>query len=301
MFLTNQSKATFKLISTLAVKMAIPKEVENLTMEEIVAFMEEQYDSRKFIVQERFRFWSQMLCKPGETIPELAARVRQDAAKCDFDAIKDPEDGVMRERFSCSIGNEAVLKAIFKVSDEDMTFSKAVKISQGTEDAAKAAKEQCYDSGQEPVLKVQGSKNYKNSNEPKKHNTAENVSKGKSCYRCNRDNHEVDECLYKDAICNFYKKKGHIETVCLLKKRKQKIGSITVKKTSLVKCLQTSDNNQSISQSIYERQGLRSEWTLAPRTTFATRPYGRNWVEQNCMSQTSNTLGPAMQLANPRF
>ena len=29
-------------------------------MEEIVAFMDEQYDSIKFIVQERFRFWSQM-------------------------------------------------------------------------------------------------------------------------------------------------------------------------------------------------------------------------------------------------
>ena len=45
-FLTNQSKATFKLISTLAAQMATPKEIENLTMEEIVAFMDEQYDSR---------------------------------------------------------------------------------------------------------------------------------------------------------------------------------------------------------------------------------------------------------------
>ena len=153
-FLTNQSKATFKLISTLAAQMATPKEIENLTMEEIVAFMDEQYDSRKFIVQERFRFWSQMQRKPGETVPELAARIRQDAAKCDFDAIKDPQDEAMRTRFICSIGNEAVLKAIFKVSDEELTFSKAVKIAQDTEDAAKAAKEQCYGSGQEPVLKV---------------------------------------------------------------------------------------------------------------------------------------------------
>ena len=147
-FLTNQSKATFKLISTLAAQMATPKEIENLTMEEIVAFMDEQYDSRKFIVQERFRFWSQMQRKPGETVPELAARIRQDAAKCDFDAIKDPQDEAMRTRFICSIGNEAVLKAIFKVSDEELTFSKAVKIAQDTEDAAKATKEQCYGSGQ---------------------------------------------------------------------------------------------------------------------------------------------------------
>ena len=53
--LTNQSKATFKLISTVAAQMATPKEIENLRMEEIVAFVDEQYDSRKFIVQERFQ------------------------------------------------------------------------------------------------------------------------------------------------------------------------------------------------------------------------------------------------------
>ena len=121
-FLTNQSKATFKLISTLAAQIATPKEIENLTMKEIVAFMDEQYDSRKLIVQECFRFWPQMQRKPGETVPELAARIRQDAAK-DFDAIMDPQDEAMRTRFICSIGTDAILKALFKVSDEELTFS----------------------------------------------------------------------------------------------------------------------------------------------------------------------------------
>ena len=44
-FLQNQSKATFKLISIVAAQMATPKEIENLTVEEIVAFMDEQYAS----------------------------------------------------------------------------------------------------------------------------------------------------------------------------------------------------------------------------------------------------------------
>ena len=34
--------------------------------------------------------------KPGETVPELAARIRQDATKSDFDAIKDSQDDAMR-------------------------------------------------------------------------------------------------------------------------------------------------------------------------------------------------------------
>ena len=49
-FLTNQSKATFKLISTLAAQIATSKDIENLTMKKIVAFVDEQYESRKFIV-----------------------------------------------------------------------------------------------------------------------------------------------------------------------------------------------------------------------------------------------------------
>ena len=64
--------------------------------------------------------------KPGETVTEFKRRVQQDAAKCDFDAIKDRQDEAMQTRFICSIRNEAVLKAIFKVSDEELTFSKAL-------------------------------------------------------------------------------------------------------------------------------------------------------------------------------
>ena len=146
--------------------------------------------------------------KPGEAVPEVAAMIRQDASKCDFDAIKVPQDEAMQTRFICSIGNKAVLKAIFKVSDEELTFSNAVKIAQDTEDASKAAKEQCYGSVQGPVLKVKGSKNYKKSKEPKKHNTVENVSKSKSCFQCSRYNHQVDEFRYKDVKCNSCKRKG---------------------------------------------------------------------------------------------
>ena len=51
--------------------------------------------------------------KPGETIQELVARIRQDAVTCDFTSIKDPLDEALRTRFICSVNNEAVLKALF--------------------------------------------------------------------------------------------------------------------------------------------------------------------------------------------
>ena len=60
-----------------------PEDINKLSMESINAFMEQQYDPKRFVVQEPFRFWSNMQRKPGETAHELAPRIRHEAATCD--------------------------------------------------------------------------------------------------------------------------------------------------------------------------------------------------------------------------
>ena len=114
--------------------------------------MDDQFDPKRFIVRERFKFWSQMECKPGESIQELAARIHQDAVTCSFCSIKNPQDEAMRTRFICSVNNEAVLKAMFKVKDDDLTFARAIEIAIETEDAAKVAKETVYSTKTKTVL-----------------------------------------------------------------------------------------------------------------------------------------------------
>ena len=63
----------------------------------------------------------------------------------DFPSIEDPQDEALRQRFICSVNNEAVLKALFKVKDTDLTFTRAVQVAIETEDAARVAKasQQC--------------------------------------------------------------------------------------------------------------------------------------------------------------
>ena len=118
-FLTNQTSTVYKLLSNLAAQQSPPKDINALSLDEIVNFMKDQFDPKRFVVRERFRFWSDMQRKPGETIQELAARIRQDAATCDFPSIKDPQDEALRTRFICSVNNEAVLKALFEVKYYD--------------------------------------------------------------------------------------------------------------------------------------------------------------------------------------
>ena len=153
-FLTNQTAAVYTQLANLATQQTPPKDINKLTMPEIVNFMKEQFDPKLFIVRECFKFWSDMQRKPGKTLQELEARIRQDAATCDFTSIEDPQDEALRQRFICSVNNEAVLKALFKVKDTDLTFARAVQVAIETEDAARVAKETVYSFKARPVNKV---------------------------------------------------------------------------------------------------------------------------------------------------
>ena len=134
-FLTNQSNSVYKMLSNLAAQQQPVKSIHELTMNDIQTFMAEQFDPKRFVVRERFKFWSDM--KPGETIPELASRIRQDAATCDFQSIKDLLDEALRIKFICSVDNEAVLKTLFKLKDDELKFSNAIRVAQEVEEAAR--------------------------------------------------------------------------------------------------------------------------------------------------------------------
>ena len=212
-FLTNQSPTIYKLLSNLASQETPPKGVNELSMDQIKQYMKQQFDPKRFVVRERFRFWSEMKRKPGETILELSARIRQAAATCDFQSIDDPLDEALRTQFICSVNNEAVLKALFKVGADELTFARAVEIAAETEDAAKVAKETVFG----PHPSIQMIKKLPSSSS-KPYNKKDKNSDAK-CYRCGKSSHLANVCRHKDSICNFCRTKGHLEVVCQKKIR----------------------------------------------------------------------------------
>jgi len=90
--------------------------------------------------------------RPGESIQELAARIRQAAATCDFASIADPLDEALRTRFICSVNSEAVLKAILKMKADELDFTTAIQVAIQTED--KVAKETVYGPKSVPALAI---------------------------------------------------------------------------------------------------------------------------------------------------
>ena len=202
-FLTNQSNSVYKMLSNLAAQQQPVESIHELTMNDIETFMAEQFDPKRFVVRERFKFWSDMKRKPVETIPELASRIRQDAAKCDFLSIKDPLDEALRTNFICSVDNEAVLKTLFKLKDDELKFSNAIRVAQEVEEAANVAKETVHGQPSTSVQKVYHAKS----------KTSKTQEKKTACFRCGNSGHFSKACPHIKAICSFCKKTGHLQSV----------------------------------------------------------------------------------------
>ena len=208
-FLTNQSNSVYKMLSNLAAQQQPVKSIHELTMNDIQTFMAEQFDPKRFVVRERFKFWSDMKRKPGETIIELASRIRQDAATYDFQSIKDPLDEALRTKFICSVDNEAVLKTLFKLKDDELKFSNAIRVAQEVEEAAKVAKETVHGQPSTSVQKVYHAKS----------KTSKTQEKKTACFRCGNSGHFSKACPHIKAICSFCKKIGHLQSVCMSRLR----------------------------------------------------------------------------------
>ena len=225
-FLTNQSNSVYKMLSNLAAQQQPVKSIHELTMTDIQMIMAEQFDPKRFVIRERFKFWSDMKRKPGETIPELASRIRQDAATCDFQSIKDPLDEALRTKFICSVDNEAVLKTLFKLKDGELKFSNAIRVAQEVEEAAKVAKETVHGQPSTSVQKVYHAKS----------KTSKTQEKKTACFRCGNSGHFSKACPHIKAICSFCKETGHLQSVCMSRLRDNNLVKQQVKLVHKVQC-----------------------------------------------------------------
>eukprot|EP00731_Ephydatia_muelleri_P030921 Em0022g435a len=205
-FLTNQSRVNFKLLSNLASQQSPAKDVNALTLDEIFEYMKGQFDPTRYVVRERFKYWSSMSRNLENPFRSWLLEFATTWSRAIFLPLK------------------TLLKALFKYKEDELTFAKAIAVATETEEAAKVAKETVYGTKTTPVHKVD---HKRRSRSPDSGDTpAYNARDGNerdfpsgTCPRCGKSDHKAQDCPYRDATCRYCHKRGHLEAVCLKKRR----------------------------------------------------------------------------------
>ncbi len=130
----------------------------------------------------------------GESIADYVAELRRLSAHCKFQDTTTFLEDSLRDRFVCGLRTDSIRKRL--LTEEKLTFTKAVEVANSLETATKDAHQVRRESDRQV-------------------NRVEPPSSGhKPCFRCGRSNHKADECKFKEASCFNCGKRGHLKSVC---------------------------------------------------------------------------------------
>ena len=163
---------------------------------------------------------------------ELASRIRKAATTCDIVNIADPLDEALRTNFICNIQNEAVLKTLFRIPENELNFARAVEIAEEVEGAATVAKDTVHEVlNADNTFKIQSRKGQNPLKEIGPHSSPQAGNPGANfvphqdlvkkgvCIRCGGKDHWANKCIFKSSRCNNCGKQGHLAKVCFKKTR----------------------------------------------------------------------------------
>ena len=182
---------TYKLLKTLLA----PVELTSKSFSELVKLAQEHHNPKPSVIMRRFRF-NTCVRHEGESITVYVTRLRDLASHYKYgDSAKE----VIRDRLVCGVRDDTLQRALLAVAK--LTFDKAFELALLHESAAQNAR---LLSGPSPTTTVHFA-------EPPGLPT--DLPSGKVCYRCG-GSHYAKDCRFKDTVCNYCHKKGHLQLVC---------------------------------------------------------------------------------------
>ena len=181
--------ATYKLLKILVA----PADLTGKSFDELVQLAREHYTPKPSIIMCRFRF-NTSIRQAGESITQFVTRLRDLASPCEFgDCAKE----VIRDRLVCGVCDDTLQRTLLAVAK--LTYDKAYELAVLHESAAQNS--HLLSSSTTAVQYT----------DPGLPGTRDQSKK--PCYRCG-GKHSFKTCRFKDFVCNFCSKKGHIQRVC---------------------------------------------------------------------------------------
>ena len=173
---------------------------------------------------------------------------------------------VKEGRLRQTIANPAVQKRL--LTEPELTFTKAVTISQAVELAEKGSKEIQSMAKDLPkdIHKFSQVTNSKNSSQRHRDVVAKDRLPTGTCYRCG-GKHSQSTCQFKSETCHFCKKRGHIAKVC-----KSRMAQSTVSKSPVA--VDSSKPTHQVTQESCNT--VSSEYTLFTLPCQQSTPFQAN-------------------------
>lgn len=201
------------------------------TYAEITEALLRHCEPRRVEVAERYAFYERRQ-QAGETIADYDAAKRKLATHCGFGAFL---THALRDAFVFGLREQKLRQQLLGI--DDLTYAKALDLAQASETAARKSKEmQAGSTG--PTVAVQRL-NRQPSTPRQRSRQPTTTPRIDQCYRCG-GKHKAAECKFKDAICHYCKKPGHLARVCRSKARQGKQPRTSEQKTN---CLTTDDDD----------------------------------------------------------
>uniref|UniRef100_A0A5S6Q140 Peptidase A2 domain-containing protein n=1 Tax=Trichuris muris TaxID=70415 RepID=A0A5S6Q140_TRIMR len=162
-------------------------------------------------IYRRFQF-PRRFQKPTEGIAPYVAELRRLAQHCNFGETLESR---LRDQLVCGLRDENLQRHLLCISD--LTFNKALDRALAAE-AAITEVATMRSSEQMASQEVQVVRRYNRPQERDRipEEASRSASRKTPCYRCGGP-HSQHTCIFKDAVCNFCKRVGHIERACRVK------------------------------------------------------------------------------------
>lgn len=150
--------------------LASPKKLTDLNLEEILQFLNDNFNPKKNVILNRFKF-NTIKQEMGESINDYVLRIKMQAEKCNFNTFYQE---AIRDRFVAGLANENIIKRL--LSEDEINFNDALKIASAMEFAQ--SNTQVFSTGK--ILNKIQKREFKKIN----------------CKHCGKSNHPQEKCYF---------------------------------------------------------------------------------------------------------
>nr|XP_029734625.1 uncharacterized protein K02A2.6-like [Aedes albopictus] len=191
---------------------------ETQTYADIVALLRSHYSPAPLEILENYKF----ICRKQlehEALCDYITDLEKLAQTCNFGAHLDT---TIRNQFVFGLRNRTIQSRLLEV--RNLTLAKAKEIAFSMEMSHRGTDEMHGSTSKTEIQYLEHGKQKKKKpiTKPMTPTTKPKPTtptQGKACYRCGDPDHFANKCRHQSTICNFCKRKGHLEKVCQTKLR----------------------------------------------------------------------------------